>query len=298
MSIKLYDIKNEKFIEENVPAESFMRFLYSNAFGKLSVWALFKRAFFSRLCGLWASSWLSKKTVASFIEKNAINVDEMLFAPTHYENFNSFFTRKLKEDARKVEGGENEKLISFPSDGRHLLIRNVSQADTFYAKGQKFNLGKFLDDKKLAEHFEGGDMLISRLAPVDYHRFHFPIDCVISARRQIEGALFSVSPIALIPRLSVFWENRRILNILESEHFGKCAFVEIGATNVGSIVNSRQIGDVPARGSEAGLFNFGGSCVITLFPKQDIDWNSKLIEMSSQSIECYAKVNTLAGQLR
>ncbi len=297
MSIKLYDLKNKKFIEENVPAEAFMRFLHSTAFGKLSIWALFKRAFFSRLCGVWASSSFSAKAVKKFVKTNKINVDEMLFAPDKYKSFNDFFIRKLKDDARLVEDPQNADAISFPSDGRHLLIRDVTKADVFYAKGQTFNLEKFLGDKKLSEYFEGGDMLISRLAPVDYHRFHFPVDCVVAARRKIEGVLYSVSPIALIPKLSVFWENRRVLNILETERFGKIAFVEIGATNVGSIVNTREVGDTVARGDEAGYFNFGGSCVITLFPKSaNIHWNETLLEMSQQSVECYSKVNTLASQ--
>ncbi len=296
MSIKLYDIKNEKFIEENVPAESFMRFLYSNPFGKLSVWALFKRAFFSRWCGVWADSSFSAKTISKFIVANKINIDEMLLPPESFKSFNAFFTRALKDSARPVEDAQNSEAISFPSDGRHLLIKDVSNADTFYTKGQKFNLEKFLGDKKLAEYFEGGDMLISRLAPVDYHRFHFPFDCVISARRKIEGALFSVSPIALVPRISVFWENRRVLNVLESARFGMCAFVEIGATNVGSIVNSREVGDTVSRGDEAGYFNFGGSCVVTLFPKSaNIKWNEKLVEMSAQSVECYSHVNAKSG---
>lgn len=298
MSIKLYNLSTGDFIYENVPAEPFMNFLYGNPLGRLSVWALFKRGFFSRLGGIWADSKSSAKTVAGFIKSNGINTDEMLFAPSHYKTFNEFFTRRLRDGAREIAAAGISGAVSFPSDGRHLLIKNVSQADSFYVKGQKFDLAKFLADKPLSENFVGGDMLISRLAPVDYHRFHFPVSGVLAARRAVSGALYSVSPIALKPKLSVLWENRRVVNILETPDFGFCAFVEIGATNVGSIVNTHKVGDSFARGDEAGYFRFGGSCVVSIFPKSKIDWNEKLVEMSSRGIETYAKMGMLAGALK
>lgn len=295
MGIKLFDIQKNSFAREDVPAESLMRFLYGNPIGALSVWALFKRGFFSRLCGMWAASKRSAKAVAPFVAKNGINCDEMVFSPEKYETFNAFFTRRLVDGARPIEDAGNENAVSFPSDGRHLLVRNVSEADKFYAKGQRFDLRAFFGDAELARNFGGGDMLISRLAPVDYHRFHFPLSGCIAARRLINGALYSVSPIALVPRLSVLWENRRVMNIVENPKFGFYAFFEIGATNVGSIVNTRNVGDCVARGDEAGYFNFGGSCVISIFPK-GVKWNEKLVQMSAEGVECYAKEGMKAGE--
>ena len=140
-------------------------------------------------------------------------------------------------------------------------------------------------------------MLISRLCPLDYHRFHYPVSGVIAARRVINGALYSVSPIALSKNLEIFWQNRRVLNLFETEEFGLVAFVEIGATNVGSIVNFDNPSANVARGSEAGFFKFGGSCVATIFEKSaNIKWISELEEMSAKSIEVYAKVNSLCGK--
>ena len=295
MSIKLYDISNKKFIEENVPAENFMRFLYDNPFGRFATWALFKRAFFSKICGLWADSSISKGTIASFVKSNNIDENEFLLPQSSYKTFNDFFTRELKDGAREIAEKENPNVISLPSDGRHLLVKNITEATSFYVKGQKFNLAKFLGNKKLAEAFEGSDMLISRLAPVDYHRFHFAISGEIVARKQINGALLSVSPIALVPRLSVFWENKRVLNVIDNAQLGHCLFVEIGATNVGSIVNFSKIGDNVERGQQAGMFRFGGSCVVSLFPKDRITWDETLLEMSQQNIECYGHVGMKCG---
>ena len=296
MSIKLFDIEKKEFFYEKVPAEAFMRFMYNSFIGRMSVWAIFKRTFFSKLGGLWSHSKFSKKSILPFIKNNNINIDECLYAPENFKCFNDFFIRALKEGARSPEGVNSPDMVSFPSDGRHLLIRNVSEATSFYVKGQQFNLVEFFKDKKLAEVFEGCDMLISRLAPVDYHRFHFPISGTIVARKEIKGALYSVSPIALVKRLSILWENKRVLNIIENKYFGICAFVEIGATNVGSIVNLRNVGETVERGDVAGYFNFAGSCVITLIPKEKFEWNETLIEMSSQNVECYTKAGKFAGR--
>ena len=54
-------------------------------------------------------------------------------------------------------------------------------------------------------------MLISRLAPVDYHRFHFPVDATLQKTKLIPGSLYSVSPIALKQMVNVLTENKRML---------------------------------------------------------------------------------------
>ena len=210
MGIKIYNLEKEKFEEEKVCAEGLMRLLYEKRIGSFMVWVLFKRAFFSRLCGLWADSRRSAKAVFKFIEDNGINTDEMLYAPSNFKTFNEFFTRALADGARPLADCD----VSFPADGRHLLVKNASESDVFFIKGRRFDLSGFLGDAALAERFRGADMLISRLCPADYHRFHYPVSGEIAARKEISGALFSVSPIALVPRLSVLWENKRILNNL------------------------------------------------------------------------------------
>ncbi len=296
MGIKLYNLHTSKFEEENVCAESSLRFLYESQLGGAALWAVFKRRLFSRVCGLWANSKRSVRAAANFIADNKIDISEFKNPPSSFKTFNEFFMRELVDCARELAESDNPYALSFPSDGRHLLIENVSLADSFYAKGCKFNLSSFLADESLAKRFENASMLISRLSPLDYHRFHYPISGELVARREIGGSLFSVSPIALSKRLSIFWENARVLNIIESPDFGMCAFVEIGATNVGEIINFHKLGERVSRGEQAGMFKFGGSCVVTIIPAESkINWNEKLVEMSAQNVECYARVNTLAG---
>ncbi len=298
MKIKICNIEDKSISEEKVCAEASIKFLYDTAVGRFCSFLFFARALLSKICGLWADSKVSGKAVAKFIKNNNINTNEMLEPQESFKCFNDFFTRALKADARPLAKADSQSVVSFPADGRHILLKNASAGGIFYAKGKEFNLKSFLGDDALAARYEGGDMLISRLSPLDYHRFHYPISGEICARKLINGALYSVSPIALAKSPSILWENKRMLNFLESPNFGLCAFVEIGATNVGSIINFGKVGDFAQRGNEAGMFKFGASCLITIFPRDaKIKWNKTLEEMSSQGIECYARVNTLAGEL-
>ena len=298
MKIKVCNISDSSLFEEKVCAEKAMHFLYNTRLGRAAAWAFVARSAFSRICGIWADSRISAGAVAKFISANNINVEEMLEQPSSFKCFNDFFTRRLRPGSRPVAEPENPKAISFPSDGRHLLIKGAGGDGRFFVKGRSFSLKDFLGNAKLAARYFGGDILISRLSPVDYHRYHYPIGGVIAARKLVNGALYSVSPLALLKRPGILWENKRVLNFIESGEFGMCVFAQVGATNVGSIVNFGKLGDSAVRGAEAGMFKFGGSCVLTIFPPgARITWNKTLEEMGSQGIECYARANSLAGVL-
>lgn len=86
-------------------------------------------------------------------------------------------------------------------------------------------------------------MVIARLAPQDYHRFHVPVDCIVKSRKDISGRFFTVNPIAINNQIDVFTENKRVLSIFESPEFGEVAYISVGATLVGSIVFTVNVGD-------------------------------------------------------
>jgi phosphatidylserine decarboxylase len=141
----------------------------------------------------------------------------------------------------------------------------------------------------------GGAMLISRLCPVDYHRFHFPVGGTPGEASLINGWLYSVSPVALRRNIHYLIENKRELTLIQAPSFGEVALLEVGATNVGSIVQSYTFGRDVAKGDEKGLFAFGGSCVITLFQAGRIRFDADLLEQSGQHLETYAKMGDRLG---
>ena len=205
----------------------------------------------------------------------------------------SFSIAQLKPSARPIAAGDS--VAAFPADGRHLAIADVSAADSFYIKGQRFDLAKFLGSAELAAEFEGGSMLISRLCPVDYHRFHFPVAGRSGAARILDGSLRSVSPLALRRKLSILWENRRMITEVESDAFGKMIVMEVGATCVGGMHQTYQAGSQVEKGAAKGHFSFGGSCVTTVYKPGAIHFDDDLLEHAALGREVYAKMGEQCG---
>jgi phosphatidylserine decarboxylase len=138
---------------------------------------------------------------------------------------------------------------------------------------------------------------MSRLCPVDYHRFHFPVGGVPEKPRIINGPLFSVSPIALRQNIRILSENKRALSIIRSPEFGEVLMLEIGATNVGSIEYTYLPGQPVQKGAEKGFFKFGGSSMITLFEPGKLRLATDLTENSRQQRELYARMGDRIGSL-
>ena len=278
---------------EAIYGERFLRWAYGNPLGKLTVALAVKRLWFSRWYGWRMDQRKSRAKIKPFIRRYGVDTDEFLDSVDRFDTFNAFFYRKLKPGARPI--AKNESTVVFPADGRHLAIADVSAADTFYIKGQRFNLEAFLQNKELADEFQGGALLISRLCPVDYHRFHFPVSgtpvkCTVSG-----NGLRSISPLALRRRLAILWENRRSITVIDSKHFGKTLMIEIGATCVGGIHQTYTPGSYIQKGDEKGYFSFGGSCVATLYRKGTICFDDDLLKHSASGREVYAKMGDQCG---
>jgi len=101
------------------------------------------------------------------------------------------------------------------------LHQNIKEIDKFFVKGSEFTLEEFFNDKDLAKKYEDGTFVIIRLAPADYHRFHFPVDGEISEVKKISGDYYSVSTHAIKTNFRIFCENKREYAILKTEKFIK-----------------------------------------------------------------------------
>ena len=291
--IRYYHRAKKTVETETVYGEKWLRWTYGGTAGTWALELLVKRPWLSRYYGWRMSRKFSAKDVIPFIVEYNLDVDEFAKSPFSFTSFNDFFYRALKRGARPIAPGDDVAVL--PADGRHLAFQNVDAATGFYAKGQQFSLESFLGDAELAREFAGGAMLISRLCPVDYHRFHFPVAGTPGEARLINGWLYSVSPIALRRNLRYLWENKRMVTLVESPTFGRVAVCEIGATMVGTISQSYVPARAVQKGEEKGLFQFGGSCVITLFQKGRIRFDADLLEQSANQLEVYAKMGERLG---
>jgi phosphatidylserine decarboxylase len=292
-SIRYYHRAKQVVETEQVYGESWLRWTYGSALGRFALWLLVKRAFVSRYYGWKMSLQASAIKVLPFIVDYDLDVDEFAKKPYAFKSFNEFFFRALKPGARPMSADERAAVL--PADGRHLAFPVIETAAGFYAKGQRFDLAAFLGAPGLAADFAGGSLLISRLCPVDYHRFHFPVGGTPGEPRLINGWHYSVSPIALRQNLAYLWENKRMVTLVESPVFGRVAVCEIGATMVGSILQTFLPGRAVAKGAEKGLFKFGGSCVVTLFQRGRIQLDADLVAQSAAGLEVYAKMGDRLG---
>ena len=278
---------------ENVYGDRFLRWTYGNPLGQLSLHALVKRAAFSRWYGRRMDTPASRAKVAPFISKYKVNAEELADAPNSYRTFNEFFYRKLKPGARPID--PDPKAVVFPADGRHFGFQDVSQLEGIFVKGAVFDLRKLLADDELAARFHDGAMVLSRLCPVDYHRFHFPVAGTPGAPVLINGPLFSVNPIALRRNIHIFTENKRAVSRIQSDRFGLVAMLEVGATCVGSFDYTFTPGEHVGKGAEKGFFKFGGSSTITLFERGRIQLADDLLNCSRRGIELYARMGDRMG---
>jgi phosphatidylserine decarboxylase len=275
---------------EEVYGEGFLRWTYGHPLGAIALSAFVKRPFFSAWYGWRMSMEKSAARVAPFIAKYGLDAAEFADAPGSFRSFNEFFYRKLKPAARPVDADESS--VVFPADGRHLGFQRASDIEGVFVKGQKFDLPALLGDAALAERYAAGSLILSRLCPVDYHRFHFPAAGTPGETRLIEGPLFSVSPIALRERLSYLWTNKRTITPLQTARYGTVLLIEIGATCVGTIRQTFTPGNPLEKGEEKGYFAFGGSSTITLFEPGLVRLETDLAEHSARQTELYAKVGT------
>lgn len=279
--------------EESVYGGAWLRWAYGTVLGRVGLQLAAKRAWFSRWYGWRMDRPGSRARIEPFLREFALDPAEFAETPASYRSFNEFFHRRLKPEARPIDA--DPKRLVFPADGRHLGFANLAATRQFFVKGQSFDLGSFLGDDRLRRRYEGGAAVFSRLCPVDYHRFHFPVAGIPREARPIEGWLWSVSPVALRRNLRILWENRRWLVEIESTGVGTVLMAEIGATNVGSAVFTFRPGTPVRKGDEKGYFRFGGSAVLTLFEPGRVQLAEDLVEQTQAGLELYAHVGDFMG---
>ena len=284
--------------KEPIYGRFFIQVLYGNpALFFLFSWVIFPFvshiSLLSRFYGYLQKRGKSRKKIVPFIKIFKIDEREFVQSPRDFGSFNDFFTRHLKPSCRPLAKGED--VATLPADGRHLVYPSFDQTKNFFVKGKKFDLEKLLQDEVLFKRYKSCSLVISRLCPVDCHRFHFPFPCVPGRPRVINGPLYSVNPIALKRKIMILGENKRVLTELETERFGTVLYIEVGATFVGSVKQTYLPGTAYKKGDEKGFFEFGGSCILMLFPEKSIVFDQDLVDASKAFLEVKANMGESLG---
>lgn len=292
--MKFFNRYTQELEEEKTPNETCLYLIYTTRFGHFLLHLLLKRVLVSKIFGLFMNLRISRRKIASFVQRYNIDLSQFEEKPNGYKHFNDFFRRKFRYGVRPICADDDT--LCFPAEGRHIGFADVDFEQTFFVKGKHFTLEKLVNNRAVAEYFRGGSCVISRLSPVDYHRFHFPCDCVPQKSYCINGTLLSVHPIALREGFRVFCENKRWMTVLKSETLGTILMLEVGATLVGSVKQTFKPFNAVKKGAEKGFFSFGGSTVITIFERGRVELSDDLLYCTQRGFELYAHVGDFMGQ--
>ena len=283
-----------KLCQETVLGDKWLRWAYCSPIRGLLRWPLFGCAAFSRLMGWYLNTRASTKKIAPAVEQLGIPMDEAVVPPGGFRSFNDFFARALKPNARPLP--EDESKVISPADCRLTVFPNIPAGVAVPVKGVPFSVTELLGNEgaQYVRQLAGGSLMVCRLCPADYHRYHFPDAGTTLKYWRLRGKYHSVNPLALSLGFKVFAENLRTVRIMQLAHSeAPCAMISVGAFGVASIHDN----EAPAfsRGDEAGHFTFGGSTVIMVFPPGAMRFDDDLIEHSAQGIETLVKVNSAIG---
>ncbi len=277
--VQYIDRQTHEIKTEKVAGENWLVWLYDNPVGELTLHAFVKRKFISSFYGYLMDRPSSAGRIAPFVK--TYNIDLSIAQKQHFATFNDFFIRKLKKSARVID--MDSDVVVSPADGKVLAYGNISNQN-FIVKGYKFNVKSFLKNEKLAEKYKDGSLLVFRLCPTDYHRFHFPVSGQLNNPVKIKGDYYSVSPIALRKMIGILCQNKREYVTITTKTFGDVIMAEIGATMVGCIVQTYP-GNTAWKGQEKGYFKFGGSSIVLIFEKGKIKIDEDLLENTKNNYE-------------
>lgn len=278
-----------KALDTNTNKESFsLRFLYHTFAGRI-ILKILTHPIISVSAGAFLKTPLSKMWINKFIKKNQIDMN--LYRETHYNSFNDFFIRDLKE--KKDFKEYQEHLLLSPCDGK-VSAYAISKESNFYIKNSVYSIKDLIEDESAAEDFIGGTCVIFRLTPDDYHRYLYIDDGNILTQKKIKGVLHTVRPIAH-NRYPVFVQNSRVCTVMNTRNFDEVIQIEVGALMVGKIKNHKSSGAFN-RGEEKGYFEFGGSTIILLFKENSVKIDENLLKVTEQGKEAILRVGNIIGE--
>lgn len=283
--MKIYVRQDKSFIEDSQYGGSYLEKLYNTWYGRvLSKFILLP--VFSSMATAKDRRRSSTKKIAPFVERYGINMSD--FEDREYNSFSDFFTRSIKPGKRPVDTDVNAVIA--PADSK-VLCYDIDDDLKFTVKGSIYTPDEITGNCTDISSYAGGKALVFRLSMDDYHHYCFIDSGRVLSSNEIKGKLHTVSSIS--SKHKIYKENHRIVNVLDTDHFGKVIYIEVGALLVGRIKNNgiKQF----EKGQEKGYFEQGGSTTVLFFEKDKIKVDDDIAKMSGNGIETKVKMGERIG---
>lgn len=281
--IKYYDRNKKTYEVEKVAGKRYLDWTYNSPIGRSFLKAVIKRRLFSKFYGKYCDTNFSKNKISKFVKEFDIDLSQSKHKIEEFTSFNDFFVRELTEAARPIDF--SEAVLVSPGDGKLLAFDTIDLKRLVQVKGITYSLKELIQEEAIASRYDKGCCLILRLCPTDYHRFHFLDSGTCDETNFIKGQYYSVNPVALSKIPKLFCQNKRAWSIFHSDNFGDVLYIEVGATCVGTIIETYTPNTRVKKGGEKGYFKFGGSTVVLFFEPDKIKIHEEIMKHSAEGIE-------------
>ncbi len=176
--IQIFNRHENKMDIEKVYGGDMVKFAYGHPIGRL-MGPVIASKMLSQLYGKSQDSLKSAQKVAPFIKNFNIPIDQYQKGSfkenpveTSYKSFNEFFIREFHEGQRMFTQKDHE--MGAFAEARYFGHESMSDELSIPVKGSMLRAVELIGDGELAQDFIGGPLMIARLCPVDYHRYHYP----------------------------------------------------------------------------------------------------------------------------
>jgi phosphatidylserine decarboxylase len=241
---------------------------------------------FDWLYAAYENTHRSAREIEPFVHKYHIDMSE--FEPVEYRSFAEFFDRRFRPGVRRFPSSPSE--MGAFAEARYFGWTRLDAEQRFPVKGHSLSAEQILGNAQRARPFIGGPVLLVRLAPVDYHHVHFPDHGRTLDHHRLGHRLWTVNWHALLNKPDILFSNERNVNILETHHFGRLAFVEVGALSVGRIVQVHPLDAPFQRGEEKSVFRFGGSAIVVFGEPGMWCPSDDLLEHTKEGVETLVRL--------
>lgn len=276
-----------------------------NKFQKDPAFAAFKNwmIVYAEQYGAFMNTAKSGNNLESFTDDPGFVIENFEVPPGGYSTFNTFFCRHIrpgkrpigtktlayenaatglapnpKEDTNTIHKNMcDDKVITVPADSVFEGAWKISEKGTLtVSKGNTYEIQALMKHSKYADRFKNGLFTHSYLTVLTYHRYHVPVRGTVLEATILAGDVFADVSMTKDGHLSAadgtgyqFSQERGLL-VIDSP-VGLVALLPIGMDVISSVNLSVDVGDYVNKGDEFGNFLFGGSDMVMLFERDDID---------------------------
>jgi phosphatidylserine decarboxylase len=148
---------------------------------------------YDRFVSMYQNTKMSARKIEPFIQRHQIDMNE--FEPGPYRTYAAFFDRRFRPGVRTFPS-QPDKLGAF-AEARYFGWERLQAGQEFPIKGHSLSALDLFGNEVRARPFEGGPIILARLAPVDYHHLHYPDDGQTLEEAHLGKKLWAVNQYAL-----------------------------------------------------------------------------------------------------